>query len=773
MNKFVGKKYNVFIKLNIKRIFFFFLLCFSFNAFPQSKSLTPFLEEGLWGYKDKVTGNIVVKPRYTFADYLFTNGYTKVVRNKKAGLINESGKEVVPCMYEEIEWNPELKSYINNDGLAKALYKRKVGLINSKNTIIAPFKYDQIDVFVNQIALVRMVKKYGYINLSGKEIIPCIYDEIEAYNDFLYAKKDNKIKLYNLTGNVITKNDYNTISYTYYKGLLKVTNDSLIGYIDSTGKEVIPCFYHQIIFSKINYPYFPEGVVHVKRFNKHGIITSKGKVIVPCEYDWDIKLPLFTDFVDVSKNGWIGIVNKFGNEVIPCKYSEINWTQHDDDADSTLRTKTLFIARYDENWGMLDDKNQVIIPFKYEQLENFSNGLAVAGLNGKYGYINSNDSVVIPFIYDYCQNFNKICAIAGYFEFDEANNVYNKFGLINKFGKMIVPFQYAINYDNENDNYILKTKNNEVGVADNKGEIIITPKYNILPFWESYERDSMIRVLSLDNYKFGFYNHNDRLVAECIYDEAYPFKDGLCKVGKNLKWGFINKKGEEIIPVKYDDVSEFTEGLALVCYKLKYGYVNTKGEEIIPIQYYEASEFKNGYARVKNENDAYGIINTQGTLIIPPVQQNILINNATNSYFTEGLAIVKQNSLYGYSNDQGNVVIPCKYTWADFFVKNRALVSDISGLYMFIDKKGNIVSPTKYVKAYPYNNKAYAIVKTKDSYQLIDTLGKTKLNLVYDEIKPYFNGTASVRKGKLWGEIDEEGKVVTPLKNESIVYIKK
>lgn len=106
MNKFVGKKYNVFIKLNIKRIFFFFLLCFSFNAFPQSKSLTPFLEEGLWGYKDKVTGNIVVKPRYTFADYLFTNGYTKVVRNKKAGLINESGKEVVPCMYEEIEWNP-------------------------------------------------------------------------------------------------------------------------------------------------------------------------------------------------------------------------------------------------------------------------------------------------------------------------------------------------------------------------------------------------------------------------------------------------------------------------------------------------------------------------------------------------------------------------------------------------------------------------------------------------------------------------------------------
>ncbi len=47
--------------------------------------------------------------------------------------------------------------------------------------------------------------------------------------------------------------------------------------------------------------------------------------------------------------------------------------------------------------GFVDKNNKVIIPFKYENVFDFSEGLAPVKLNGKWGYIDKKDNVVISF----------------------------------------------------------------------------------------------------------------------------------------------------------------------------------------------------------------------------------------------------------------------------------------------------------------------------------------------------------------------------------------
>ena len=64
----------------------------------------------------------------------------------------------------------------------------------------------------------------------------------------------------------------------YYEGLAMVRLDKKYGFIDKTGKEVIPI--------KYDYAYsFSEGLALVKLNNKYGFIDKTGKEVIPIKYD--------------------------------------------------------------------------------------------------------------------------------------------------------------------------------------------------------------------------------------------------------------------------------------------------------------------------------------------------------------------------------------------------------------------------------------------------------------------------------------------------------
>lgn len=138
-------------------------------------------------------------------------------------------------------------------------------------------------------------------------------------------------------------------------------------------------------------------------------------------------------------------------------------------------------------------------------------------------------------------------------------------------------------------------------------------------------------------------------ICKAIYDDAYPFTEGLAAVKTGGKWGFIDYSAVEVIKPIYDEVSSFSDGLAAV--KLgKYGYINRMNEIIIPFQFFNAYPFKNGVA-VVNEKQGYklSLINSSGVRI--------------SSFYKEirqyeyGFFIV-ENEFQGVINKIGTIIFP-------------------------------------------------------------------------------------------------------------------
>ena len=87
--------------------------------------------------------------------------------------------------------------------------------------------------------------------------------------------------------------------------------------------------------------------------------------------------------------------------------------------------------------GAVDIKNNIVIPFEYEDMHNFSkDGFAGAKKKGKWGVIDKNNRMTIPFEYEDIM-FSILDTKDG---FTAKKN--GKWGKIDKNNKVIIPFTH-------------------------------------------------------------------------------------------------------------------------------------------------------------------------------------------------------------------------------------------------------------------------------------------------------------------------------------------
>ena len=88
-------------------------------------------------------------------------------------------------------------------------------------------------------------------------------------------------------------------------------------------------------------------------------------------------------------DGKVGYVDEKGREMIPVKYEEA-WGF----------SEGLAIASLDgKKWWHIDKTGKEVIPMEYDRTLHFSEGLAAVKLNGKWGYLDTKGQVVIDFKY--------------------------------------------------------------------------------------------------------------------------------------------------------------------------------------------------------------------------------------------------------------------------------------------------------------------------------------------------------------------------------------
>lgn len=345
--------------------------------------------------------------RYDYVSSSIVNGYIIVsvgdYPERKYGLITVQGKEIIPCIYDFIApfYNGLARVGLYENGNSDRVMK--YGYVNTNADVVIPIQFDYANDFSEGLAAAgdlledeyrqRIHLKYGYINTDGEFVIPKEYstnitdyspddfnngvacvclDKTTIWNDFtkgliLIDKSGQQVcSIDSITNKVPTpdrayRGDGHIGNYTrskFCEGLMTVTINGLSGYIDSTGKEVIPCMYDAV-------EDFDSGIARVIKDGKYGFINAANEIVIPFEYDY---------------------LQKF--------------------------SEGLCGTQINGKWGFIDINNNIVIPFEYGYVNEFSDGLSMATYEveygfsdvgtfyqGKYGFINKNNEVIVPFEY--------------------------------------------------------------------------------------------------------------------------------------------------------------------------------------------------------------------------------------------------------------------------------------------------------------------------------------------------------------------------------------
>ena len=171
---------------------------------------------------------------------------------------------------------------------------------------------------------VSLDNKYGFVNILGREVIPCIYDWVWYNFDegLVKVKLNGKYGFIDKTGKEVVPCIYEETATFFHEGLASVKLNDKWGFVDRTGKEVIPCVYtvagdRSSAGGQIRYkdeaPYFYEGLSPVKLNGKYGFIDKTGKEVIPFIYDdaYDFRKGI----AEVFLNGEWFYIDKNGNRV--------------------------------------------------------------------------------------------------------------------------------------------------------------------------------------------------------------------------------------------------------------------------------------------------------------------------------------------------------------------------------------------------------------------------------------------------------------------------
>lgn len=125
--------------------------------------------------------------------------------------------------------------------------------------------------------------KEGYVDYTGKIVIPATFDDVYGFADGLsLIKQNDRYGYINTKGKLIIKPTH-VDAWSFSEGLAKVSKDGkTYGFIDKTGKFAIKPT--PALASSAHA--FTDGLLPVKSGDKWGYWNKKGKLSIPYAYDF-------------------------------------------------------------------------------------------------------------------------------------------------------------------------------------------------------------------------------------------------------------------------------------------------------------------------------------------------------------------------------------------------------------------------------------------------------------------------------------------------------
>jgi WG containing repeat len=226
------------------------------------------------GYKDRRTGKVIISPQFRHAADRFSDGLAWIMDERhRVGYIDKQGKIVIPLQYSysssQCTHYCASTAYFGSDfngGLAKVCSgelrgSRKCGYIDRTGKVVIPLKFDEVaEKFSNSLASVVINERLGYIDKTGKIVITLhqSYSEADDFDGGLArvcsAGKSRKCGYIDRTGKVVIPLKFDEVAKKFSNGLAWVVINERLGYIDKTGKVKIPIKFTYPLTGRPAYP---------------------------------------------------------------------------------------------------------------------------------------------------------------------------------------------------------------------------------------------------------------------------------------------------------------------------------------------------------------------------------------------------------------------------------------------------------------------------------------------------------------------------------------
>lgn len=500
--------------------------------------------------------------------------------NGKSGVIDKTGKTIIEPQYEYIQIpNPEQavfvcyesnnRSKVLNGNNKEILTKYKnIQAISNNNTSIN-------NTYQTQVLRYCVDGKYGLISISGKEIVPAIYESIETleYKDgILKVKKDGKYGLIDINGNEIVKTEFNSIATDGYYNIdskydkagyiinIRTDEGYRYGYINYKGRQILDTMYTNI---KRITELKDDNLIYLITYNngKAGVLKN-GQTLIENEYE-NIEFDSVNNIFVLQKNAKQGVYDLEGNMILPIQYENITFagkylnankdgkllvfdvtgTLQNEDSYKSLDTvadgKYSITINRSNQYGVIDSNKTNILENKYSYIEYTFDNYFIVSLEGKSGVLDANNNIIIPVEKDIIQNIRGTNMIQVIDSATNTSEFYNK--------KM------------------------EKVATQNDARI--------------YIKDNYIEVASANNIEYFDFDGNKQ-EANKIFNGNKIFakqQDG--------KWGYVDKDGNTVVEFKYEMATNINEyGFGAIKLNGKWGVID-KDANIIKEPTYELSDY--------------------------------------------------------------------------------------------------------------------------------------------------------------------------------------
>lgn len=496
---------------------------------------------GKWGVMD-LSGNYTIKPKYEFLQIFFNNMFIASY-NGKWGAVGPHDEPRIEFKYDEIRHLYDTaQNYWSNSPYLKVKLGRKWGIIDTTGKTIIPAEFDGIEpIFLRGRYYFKTMMDYsatpaGLVDESGKLLLMPAYPFIGAFkNGFARVQLTDKCwKFINYHLEIFPELCFTEI-HDYNNGMARVKTRDGYGFIDEMWQIQIPCqyseagdFHEGYARVLIKYPSKLLNLIKAKR--SWAIIDKKGEIVYNARAEYCSNVN--KGQVVVKKHGKYTLRTLKGKKVLPDNYSSI----------MECNVEGLYIVKdHKDRSALFNDNGNMLLPFgKYENYAGFSEGLCyVSGSSN--GFIDTSGQFRFSFSCDETNGFSEGLA---------AVRIGKKWGYIDTLGRWVIEAEYI---DAQN------FKNDFARVKTDFYHYIDIDKQNNVHKGNSFGRNQNFSVVRDGNF-VGLTTTQGQITVLPVADEISLFSGGYATIKLFRLFGVIDYEGKPLANPEYPLISITADG---------------------------------------------------------------------------------------------------------------------------------------------------------------------------------------------------------------------